>query len=254
VWPTYLFVAGSIILLQLFWMSVALFFKNFSLASTSLRTLFTFRKLSSISLVSCNSASLRSSSSCLNLSSACSKRSFASPAFSRLSFVTGPATARDDATRLRWRWQNPINIWICTSCTPTRLRGSIHYIARGCKQPILHHLSRRDFILMLDIFNRVLLFGKRRLGSFDSRYPSDSRLTFRQKHVEAIRCNLCSLKLCWGTAYNFLRYGRALNFVTSSRCKENSVWPIRRAAFDYLNTRSLCTSFSLLKHTLTAQS
>jgi len=31
--------------------------------------------------------------------------------------------------------------------------------------------------------------------------------------VEAIRCNLCSLKPCWRTAYNFLRYGTASRFV-----------------------------------------
>jgi len=38
-------------------------------------------------------------------------------------------------------------------------------------------------------------------------------LTLRQKHVGAIRCNLCSLKPCWATASNFLRYGTASNFV-----------------------------------------
>ena len=47
----------------------------------SLRSSLSFLKLSSISLASCNSASFRSSSSRLNLSSACSKWSFASAAF-----------------------------------------------------------------------------------------------------------------------------------------------------------------------------
>jgi len=40
--------------------------------------------------------------------------------------------------------------------------------------------------------------------------------------------------------------------VAPSRCKENSAWPFKRAAFDYLNTLSLYTTFSLFKHTLTA--
>jgi len=34
--------------------------------------------------------------------------------------------------------------------------------------------------------------------------------------------------------------------------KENLAWPFERAAFDYLNTLSLYTTFSLLKQTLTA--
>jgi len=47
-------------------------------------------------------------------------------------------------------------------------------------------------------------------------------------------------------AYNFIKG------VASSRCKENSAWPFKRAAFDYLNTLSLYTTFSLFKHMLTA--
>jgi len=77
--------------------------------------------------------------------------------------------------------------------------------------------------------------GKRRSGSFDSLSPLDARLTFRRKHVEAIRFNLCSLEPCWGTAYNFLRYGTALSFIASSLCKESATWLFKRAAFDYLN-------------------
>jgi len=46
--------------------------------------------------------------------------------------------------------------------------------------------------------------------------------------------------------------GLIKHLVASSRCKENSAWPFKRAAFDYLNTLSLYTTFSLFKHTLTA--